>query len=222
MRTVQRSRSRYGSARAAWSAIAETTGLEPRDVEAAHTDRAWRWKVRGSAPSSGSANRRRRSNPLRHGYSRRTIAANIRELVEQGYSQDRAAAAAYREAREAWRDRHGRAPYPEHLQRRRRRRRNPVGRHQHYAQAVRLYRDYHGEDPQFVDEYLVPSTDVAVYVGRVTGIMYEARREGELVEWIHEFSGRSRPVFAVSPDGEQILVLGGEFRFTERGIVDGV
>lgn len=38
--------------------------------------------------------------PLKRGYSRKTVSRNIAEMRRAGYSQERASAAAYRQARE--------------------------------------------------------------------------------------------------------------------------
>ena len=99
--------------------------------------------------------------------------------------------------------------------------RNPRGA-RGYNKAVKLYRDFHGEHPRFVDEYDLPAPDVGVYVGPCDGILYTAKIDGKTERLVHEFTGKSRPIFAVSADGRDILLLGGDFQFTERGLVDGV
>lgn len=57
-------------------------------------------------------------------------------------------------------------------------------------------------------------------VGKVLGIMYETVRDGRRENYLHKFREQSRPLFAVSSDGTQLHMLGGAYRFTERGIVD--
>ena len=100
--------------------------------------------------------------------------------------------------------------------------RNPRAGGRGYNRAVKLYRDFHGEHPRFVDEYELASPDVGVYIGPCDGIMYTAKIDGKTERLVHEFTGKSRPIFAVSADGRDILLLGGDFKFTERGLVDGV
>lgn len=97
--------------------------------------------------------------------------------------------------------------------------RNPTNRT--YRRAVKLFRDFHGEHPKYVDEWTVSVPTMAMQVGKVTGILYKARMDGKEQEFLHEFSGQSRPTLAASADGTQLLLLGGTYRFTERGIVDG-
>ena len=45
-RHVQRSKKTYRTARAAWSRIARTRGLTPRQVQPAHTRTHWRWSIK--------------------------------------------------------------------------------------------------------------------------------------------------------------------------------
>ncbi len=98
------------------------------------------------------------------------------------------------------------------------RRRNPIGSQR---RAVKLYSDFHGENPRHIDEYEIDVPQNAVKVGMVTAIMYSARTDGKLVEYVHEFSGKSRPILAASADGKQLLFLDGDYDFTDRGIIDG-
>ncbi len=96
---------------------------------------------------------------------------------------------------------------------------NPQGRS--YKKAVSLYRDFTGENPRHLEDWDVVVPSHAMEVGKVTGIMYKARVDGQLQEFLHEFTGRSRPILAASSDGRQLLLLGGDYKMTERGIVDG-
>lgn len=170
-----------------------------------------------------------KKNPLIKGYSQASIAKNIAQMKRDGMKADRAEAAAYRIAREAWRDRHPRGPYPAHLKQRtrpkssgRRARRNPVGGgHARYRRAVKLYTDFHGESPKYVDEYEIDLPSHALQIGRLEGVIYSCRMDGKHQRFLHEFTGKSRPILAVSADGTQLLVLDGDYRFTDRGIVDG-
>lgn len=96
---------------------------------------------------------------------------------------------------------------------------NPRGRQ--FKRAVSLYRDFTGENPRYLEDWDVIVPLVAMEVGKVTGIMYKARVDGTVQEFLHEFTGRSRPILAASADGRQLLLLGGDYKMTERGIVDG-
>lgn len=100
--------------------------------------------------------------------------------------------------------------------------RNPVNaRARAMRKAVRLFRDFHGEHPKMVDEWAITIPPVAMMIGKVTGILYKAEMDGKTQEFLHEFTGHSQPILAASADGRQLLFLGGDYKMTERGIVDG-
>jgi len=61
---------------------------------------------------------------------------------------------------------------------------------------------------------------VAVAIGEVDGILYSTVRDGKLEKYIHKFHKADRPLFVVSPEGKTLFLLGGNYTFTERGIVD--
>jgi len=100
---------------------------------------------------------------------------------------------------------------------------NPVPRSRHakVKKAIDLYQRFRGTDPEFVDEYVLPSVDVAMQIGRCDGILYTTIRDGKKESYIHEFTGASCPILAASWDGKQIILIDGKYNFTEEGIKDG-
>lgn len=95
--------------------------------------------------------------------------------------------------------------------------------------AAKLYRDFSGDDGTLtIERVRIPALPkTAVIVGMLDAIEYTTFREGETQYYRHEFSGSPdkggpdcRALIAVSKDGRQVLILGGKFRFTERGFVD--
>lgn len=199
-------------------------------------------------------------NPLKKGYSQRSVALNIAEMRRAKVPQSQAVKIALTEARKAWREKHLRGKYPSHLAlssanikvqtkvRKKKRVRNPrgviqqstkptyiietAGKHagvikrnprtgRAVTKAMKLYNDFTGENPRFIDEWQVEIPAAAMQIGKITGIMYTTRMDGRQQEFLHEFTGRSRPILAASADGNQLFVLGGEYHFSERGIVDG-
>jgi hypothetical protein len=101
----------------------------------------------------------------------------------------------------------------------RKRRRNPV--RDDVEEAARLFRRFTGHEPRYVDTVdAQPMPKALTAIGKCDGILYSAVRDGKLERYIHEFSRKSRPTFAVSPDGKQLYLLGGAYNFTSRGIVD--
>lgn len=65
-----------------------------------------------------------------------------------------------------------------------------------------------------------PMPKVVAIIGPCDFIGYTTVRDGRSEKYIHEFARADRPQLAIAPDGS-ILLLGGNYDFTERGIVDG-
>jgi len=62
--------------------------------------------------------------------------------------------------------------------------------------------------------------DVGYVLGEIPEIHYIAERDGELFQFHHAFNESSRPLLVVSFDGEQLIIAGGRYSVTDRGIVD--
>jgi hypothetical protein len=101
-----------------------------------------------------------------------------------------------------------------------------------YEEACELFEDFHGREPDDNETDDFPG-DIAelddgtilVYVGELSRIGYitpEADRKTGIRENLHTFGEKrkaARPLLYVDPDG-QIVVLKGEYTFTERGFED--
>ena len=87
--------------------------------------------------------------------------------------------------------------------------------------AADLYERFSGHDAVELGRVRVnPMPKVGVAIGEVDGILYSTVRDGVLEKYIHKFHKADRPLFVVSPDGKTLFLLGGNYTFTERGIVD--
>jgi len=87
--------------------------------------------------------------------------------------------------------------------------------------AAKLYKDFSGHDPESLGSISIPKQPtVGVVIGDVEAIMYNTVRDGVFERYIHKFKKSARPLFVVTPDGDQLLLVGGAYDFTERGIVD--
>ena len=84
--------------------------------------------------------------------------------------------------------------------------------------AVKLFKDFTGEEPEYIDTVTLPVDSVAMAIGHCDAVMYETIREGKTEKYIHKFKKGARPVLAVSADGKQLYILGGNYIFTDRGI----
>lgn len=65
-----------------------------------------------------------------------------------------------------------------------------------------------------------PESKTLVKIGKLDGVLYSTVRDGINESYIHEFKKLSRPTFCVTHDGARIVLVGGRYKFTDRGIVD--
>jgi len=87
--------------------------------------------------------------------------------------------------------------------------------------AKDLYKRFSGHDAEEIGTVNLPAMPtVGVAIGEVDGILYSTIRDGKFEKYIHKFHKKDRPMFIVSPDGKQLFLIGGNYTFTERGIVD--
>jgi len=100
------------------------------------------------------------------------------------------------------------------------RQRNPKG----------LYQAFHGSPPSNVKKVKVPNVKRAIKIGRLSALQYDPEPPSNLTgkRYLHDFgdygykfSGKNKPILAVSQDGKQLLILRdkSDFVFNERGIV---
>ena len=103
------------------------------------------------------------------------------------------------------------------------RQRNPVApllRRAKLANAGELYAEFTGHTPEHVDTHTWDVPDVAAKIGECDGVMYTTVRDGKTEKYLHKFAKKSRPLLAVSSDGQQLVLVGGKYQFTEAGIED--
>lgn len=153
-------------------------------------------------------------NPLASGYSRETIARNISKLRAEGMPEAQAIAAAFREARK-WFDKYNPgAGLLEYL-----REPNPINSQMN--QGINRYSRFMLRAPNRATHLNVPPLPkIALAIGELHALEYVSTRGGESVSYRHVFKTGSRPLLASSHDGKQLILLGGAYRFTNRGIVD--
>jgi hypothetical protein len=85
------------------------------------------------------------------------------------------------------------------------------------AAAAALFESFHDYKPAQVRRVQMPHADTLVQVGRLLAVAYQ-RPDGK--RYVHKFKPSARPTLAASHDGSGLFVVGGRFRFTERGILD--
>lgn len=92
-------------------------------------------------------------------------------------------------------------------------------------EAARKLEDFTGHDATHVQRARLRSAEkTGLVIGEMDEIGYRAAREGieggRLVRYRHKFRRGSRPLLAVSTDGKQLHVVGGQYEFTAAGIED--
>ena len=86
--------------------------------------------------------------------------------------------------------------------------------------AAKLYANFRGEEPAYIEAVKLPVAPVMMLIGECDGLLYTTRRDGHIEHYQHKFAKNSRPLLACSFDGSQLYLLGGAYDFTELGIVD--
>lgn len=87
--------------------------------------------------------------------------------------------------------------------------------------AADLFERFTGHNAEELDTVIVPDLPAVVaIIGELDGVLYTTVRDGRTERYIHEFAKRDKPMLAVSPDGRSMIIVGGAYDFTERGIVD--
>ena len=105
------------------------------------------------------------------------------------------------------------------------RRHNPESRAAGLAEAARRLEDFSGHAVRRT--ITVRSRSQAregLVIGELDLIGYRTHRKGiehnRLLRYAHDFARGSRPLLAVSKDGKQLHIVGGQYEFTDAGIED--
>lgn len=87
--------------------------------------------------------------------------------------------------------------------------------------AADLVERFKGHDAEELGTFYIPDLPSTVAViGECDGVLYTTVRDGQVEKYIHKFAAKDKPLLCVSPDGQQMIFVGGRYVFTERGIVD--
>jgi hypothetical protein len=86
--------------------------------------------------------------------------------------------------------------------------------------AEALFRGFRLRGPRSVRAMNGDLPPVAIEMGKVRGIAYEMRRGRQTILYWHEFAEGSEPVLGAAPGRAGLVLLGGRYHVTRRGIVD--
>ena len=89
------------------------------------------------------------------------------------------------------------------------------------SEAARRLSEFVGKEiGEFVEIEAPTEYDVGYVLGEIPELHYIAERDGETFHFHHTFKTDSRPLLIVSHDGKQLMIAGGRYQVTDRGIVD--
>lgn len=100
------------------------------------------------------------------------------------------------------------------------RRKNPRGDRRAIEEAADLFRAFREEEPGRVTKLRRELPTAAAVMGDLVGVIYRTSHAGKLRKYVHEFAAHAQPALLASSDGRQLLIEGGQYRVTARGIVD--
>lgn len=83
-----------------------------------------------------------------------------------------------------------------------------------------MFKDFRGDEPEHLTRVKLRSPKTGLVIGDLDGVLYTTVRDGKTEKYIHKFKRNSRPLLISSHDGESLHIIGGQYEFTERGIVD--
>lgn len=87
------------------------------------------------------------------------------------------------------------------------------------SHAVDLYQRFRGDDPEYIDTIEVADYDTFMVIGYLDFVGYHTIRDGEHERYVHHFDEKSRPLLCSSHDGKQLIIVGGRYKFGDRGII---
>lgn len=86
--------------------------------------------------------------------------------------------------------------------------------------AFKAFSAFNGKAPTRTAIVKAPKLSGSLWsLGHVTFIGYEAKHRGKRISLVHHFNPNARPHLASSHDGRTLVILGGGFRVSDRGIV---
>lgn len=87
--------------------------------------------------------------------------------------------------------------------------------------AALQYEAFTGHDALALGSVWIPPVPKVLTVfGELDAVEYTTVRDGAEERYRHKFRAADKPLIAVTPDGLQLVLVGGRYAFTEAGIVD--
>jgi hypothetical protein len=91
-----------------------------------------------------------------------------------------------------------------------------------FSDARVRFREFHFRDPnpnnlEIINIAGLARPTIGLAVGEFLAITYKSVGDGET--YTHDFKATNRPLVYTTPDGQQIYILKGGYRFTGRGFI---
>lgn len=86
--------------------------------------------------------------------------------------------------------------------------------------AKALYRKFREAEPGRVRKVKYDPPKSAMVMGYLEGVLYSTTHGGRSQNYKHVFAKGSRPLLCAGPGKNQLILVGGRYHVTERGIVD--
>lgn len=86
--------------------------------------------------------------------------------------------------------------------------------------AVKLFRQFRERDPSRIKNFEVDIPTAVMVMGPLEFVGYRTTHGKKSVLYTHDFAAGSRPLLCAGSQDGQLYILGGNFRVTDRGIVD--
>lgn len=86
--------------------------------------------------------------------------------------------------------------------------------------TLKLFRSFREREPSRAKILDIDIPDAVMVMGPIEFIGYRTSHGKKTVLYTHEFAPGSRPLLCAGPDDCQLVIVGGRYRVTERGIVD--
>ena len=87
-------------------------------------------------------------------------------------------------------------------------------------QAARLFESFRERPARTLSRLDVKIPRIVAQMGHVEAIDYRTTHGNKVELYRHKFAKGSRPLLCVSADGRQLMLLGGRYEWTDRGIQD--
>jgi len=86
--------------------------------------------------------------------------------------------------------------------------------------AIRLHKSFRERAPTRARHVKIDLPEVAVIMGYLDAVSYTTTHNGKTHRYKHTFKRGSKPTLVAGTRDGQLLIVGGRFRVTGRGIVD--